>query len=151
MSEVKGTRIKLWAVLIAVFMLGSALGVGGGYKWAEATIPTGNGQWVGDWIREAYAYFQSGLQLPFLTATRIPYTGAGGNLTDSAALFYTAGTGVLSTTGITLGATHNTALTAAANGTLLINGSAAVGSVGPQGPIGLTGPAGQRVTLGVSR
>lgn len=71
--------VRLWALLIAVLMLGSAFG---GYQYAEATLPTQDGTW-GQWIREAYGYFTNMLTLPYLTDGRLLTVDAAGNVTST--------------------------------------------------------------------
>jgi hypothetical protein len=71
---------KLWAVVAAILVFMGGVGVG-----VYAAPPASNGIWSGNWIREAYGYFTSGLQLPFTTTGRVLVAGAGGNVSSASA------------------------------------------------------------------
>jgi len=79
MSTEKGLGVKVWALLIAVLMLGSAFG---GFKYAEATLPTQDGTW-GEWFRETYGWFSTMLHLDYATAGRLLATNSGKNVTST--------------------------------------------------------------------
>ncbi len=79
MSTEKGLGVKVWALLIAALMLGSAFG---GFKYAEATLPTQDGTW-GEWFRETYGWFTSAFHLDYATAGRLLATNSGKNVTST--------------------------------------------------------------------
>lgn len=72
-------KTVLGAALIA--LLGFSA-FGGGYWYAGATLPTQDGTW-GQWIREAYGWFNTALHLDYTTANRWLYVNSGKNVTSS--------------------------------------------------------------------
>jgi hypothetical protein len=71
-------------------MLTSALSFGGGYKWAEATLPTADGVW-GQWFRDAYIWATTALHLDYTTANRVLITNSGKNVTTDSDLTFVGG------------------------------------------------------------
>ena len=80
----------MWALFAIVIMLTSALSFGGGYKWAEATLPTADGVW-GQWFRDAYVWVSTKLHLDYTTANRVLITDSGKNATTDADLTWVGG------------------------------------------------------------
>lgn len=69
-------------------LLSSSLGFGGGFRYAEATLPTANGVWSGDWFREAYGWFASALHLDYATAGGVLFANSGKNATTDTGFTY---------------------------------------------------------------
>jgi len=103
---------KSWAAIISLIILVGALGFGGGYKWAEAQLPTTDGVW-GTWFRDAYLWVSQALHLDYTSAGSVLITNAGKNVTTDAGFIYNAATNTATIGNVTVPGTLDPATVAA--------------------------------------